>query len=58
MSNTCLIYTRGVRINTNAVECDDCQKWCHIGCGIKMPDEDYILVVEDNIPVLFLFLND
>ena len=44
--NPCSVCTRPVAKTHRAVECDSCQKWCHIGkkCG-NIPAEDYQVMI-------------
>ena len=59
MSNHCFICTRGVYRNSKAMECDDCQRRCHIKCGINIFNEDSNLVFEGNIHMIYwLLFND
>ena len=37
----CIICNRSVQSNQKAIECDTCQKWCHINCDGRVKTQDY-----------------
>ena len=37
----CIICNRPVQSNQKAIECDTCQKWCHINCDGRVTPQDY-----------------
>ena len=37
----CIICNRPVQANQKAIECDTCQKWCHLNCDGRSTPEDY-----------------
>ena len=46
MGKKCLACERGVRSNSKAIQCNDCNFCCHINitCGVPIPLSDYALV--------------
>ena len=37
----CIICNRPVQTNQKAIECDTCQKWCHLNCDGRHTTQDY-----------------
>ena len=37
----CIICNRPVQSNQKAIECDTCQKWCHLNCDGRVTPQDY-----------------
>ena len=51
LSFPCSICNKNVLSNQKSVQCDSCNKWCHIQCdGTSMDTYNYLMTTNDTVP--------
>ena len=49
----CVECGKRVQKNSKAVQCESCDKWCHIRCGTRIDATTYQQVVEGNVDLFW-----
>ena len=49
----CVECGKRVQKNSKAVQCESCDKWCHIRCGTRIDATTYEQMVEGNVDLFW-----